>query len=708
MICGLNASRVERKSRMPKRSSLILAAIVAAMGLSGCDNAVPSSSPSSSEESSQSGSTSQESESSSEQSSESSSSESSSNESSSESSSSEEPVIPTGITLSFQESTLVVEGGKHILEVGKTYHLLASLTPEDADPSYVEYEVESGREGNISIDGDGTVHALSVWSAIKLTASIKGSDVKAEISVGVYSPSDIAALKLPALEENTREKEIESSISYSYKRETYDGETLDGTEVMDATVYADEIVETRDNDSTSTYNTYERHRRIIDNQLVDIQFDLDSKQPSEVEYKTIGEDISEQEAKEALSLIYYSGNYGLSGILFNDFLGNGELGSSEALAKRVYEDDGSTLRISAMWEEGTYFSSYYYNDLTISYSEDLSIDKIVYTVRSYDDDPFDENGNLTEGATPSDKDVYTIEVTYGSREQIENPLDLSPYYFTDFEISLEEETFNPGYNYKVKVSSTLPSTGSSIVDPIRISKVEDKVGEDVLTIGEDGLTFEANSVGTATITVSSKNVSKTIDVTVSEIAVESITINYDGLTSLFPGESSDTFYAEVGPYDVSDRTYTLSIIEGAEYGVLEKDSLFDGYYTLKVNEDAVPGEKIVVEAKSNGLGADGLPLTDTIEFTVASNLSDEQLTATLIANDWSYDDYGDVYTASFSEDGTGTFINLYDGEPWFTITFKWTLSDGEITLSDIVTDVDTYELNSISIDPAGAYVEVSC
>lgn len=692
---------------MPKRSSLILATIVAAMGLSGCDNAASSSSPSSSQESSQSGSSSQE-ESSSEQSSESTSSESSSEESSSESSSSEEPVIPTEIKLGFEEPTLVVEGGKHILEVGKTYHLLASLTPEDADLSYVEYEVESGREGNLSIDDDGTVHALSVWSSIKLTASIKGSGVKDEITVGVYLPSDIAALKLPELEENTREKEIESAKRYSYKRETYDGETLDETEVMDATVYADEIVETRDNDSTSTYNTYERHRRIIDNQLVDIQFDLDSKEPSEVEYKTIGEDISEQEAKEALSLIYYSGNYGLSGILSNDFLGSSELGSSAALAKRVYEDDGSTLRISAMWEEGTYFSSYYYNDLAITYSEHLTISKIVYTVRSYDDDPFDENGELLEDATPSDKDVYTIEVTYGSREQIENPLDLSPYYFTDFEVSLEDETFNPGYNYKVIVGSTLPETGSSIVDPIHISKIEDKVGEDVLTIGEDGLTFEANSVGTATITVSSKNVSKTIDVTVSEIAVESIKINYYGLTSLFPGESSDTFHAEVAPFDVSDRTSTFSIIEGAEYGVLEEDSFFDGYYTLKVNEDAVAGEKIVVEAKSNGLGADGLPLTDTLEFTIAANLSDEELTAALIAYDWIYDDYGDVYTATFNEDGTGTFINLYDGEPWFTITFKWTLSNGEIALSDIVSDNDMYMLSSITIEPSGAYIEVDC
>ena len=618
-----------------------------------------------------------------------------------------EPIAAEGLEVKLQETVVTEDedltGGERItkfaLQEGSDYHLVAAITPTDATQNKVVYEVEPGREDNLTIDEDGTVHALKVWARIKVTASIEGTSIKQDIYFAVYSAEDMALKKLYAMEQTTKAAEVEKAIKEVLKIEDYDNGVVDETDTITASIYSDEVYEVRYNDSYSPYS-YKRHRYINDGSLVDIKLGYDNGELTDYESTPIdGETLTEEEAKFNSSTIYYSYNNGISGILYNDFLSASEMGGNEAIASYKITDENGKMTIDAVYETGQWFTTYYIQKMEITYDENLVIKQAIYRTAEYNSDPYNEDGTLNEDVYPSSDRQYTLTLELGERTASPDKINLDDFYYTDFtpKFTGSYDEYYVGKTYKLGLESFAPSTASDLVDKVKITEASDIEGTDVLTIASDGQSFTVNSKGKVSLTVASKNVTKVVEITTDLMPIQSIEIDYDGATALMAGETSDLISANVGPYDASDTSYTASIIKGGEYAVLNDQGL--GYYSLTINEDVDTAQTIIVEFKTNAVNAEGEKLTATIEFTVALPIDPSDIQSTLLANDW-YDGKGtdDEYVVSFQADGTGTFKNIYEGSYWYYVDFTWHIDGSNIMVDSCSTNPAQDSASDVSID----------
>lgn len=599
-----------------------------------------------------------------------------------------EPIAAEGLEVKLQE-TVVTEtedltGGERItkfaLQDGSDYHLVATITPSDATQNKVVYEVEAGREENLTIDEDGTVHALKVWARIKVTATIEGTSIKQDIYFAVYSAEDMALKKLYGMEQTTKAAEAEKAVKEVLKIEDYDNGVVDETDTITASIYSDEVYEVRYNDSYSPYS-YKRHRYIDDGSLVDIKFDYDSGELADYESTPIdGETLTEEEAKFNSSTIYYSSNNGISGILYNDFLSASEMGGNEAIASYKITDENGKMTIDAVYETGQWFTTYYIQKMEITYDENLVIKQAIYRTAEYNSDPYNEDGTLKEDAYPSSDRQYTLTLELGERTASPDKISLDDFYYTDFapKFTGSYDEYYVGKTYKLGLESFAPSTASEMVDEVKITEANDIEGKNVVTIDENGKSFTVNSKGKASLTVASKNVTKVVEITTDLMPIQSIEIDYDGATALMAGQTSGYISANVSPYDASDTSYTASIIEGGEYATLNDEG--SGYYSLTINEGATEGQGIVVEFKTNAVNAEGQKLTDTIEFTVSKPLEEGSTLDVITSTKWLYADEAndDYYYITFNKDGTGLFENIWEGDPWASSTFTYHVEGLEI------------------------------
>ena len=618
-----------------------------------------------------------------------------------------EPVTAEGLEVKLQETvvteTVDLTGGEKItkfaLEEGSDYHLVATITPSDATQNKVVYEVEPGREDNLTIDEDGTVHALKVWARIKVTATIEGTSIKHDIYFAVYSAEDMALKKLYGMEQTTKAAEAEKAIKEALKIEDYDNGVVDETDTITASIYSDEVYEVRYNDSYSPYS-YKRHRYIDDGSLIDVKLDYDNGELTDYESTPIdGETLTEEDAKFNSSTIYYSSNNGISGILYNDFLSASEMGGNEAIASYKITDENGKMTIDAVYETGQWFTTYYIQSMEITYDENLVIKQAIYRTAQYNSDPYNEDGTLNEDVYPSSERQYTLTLELGERTASPDKINLDDFYYTDFtpKFTGSYDEYYVGKTYKLGIESFAPSTASDLVDEVKITEASDIEGKNVVAIASDGQSFTVNSKGKAALTIASKNVTKVVEITTDLMPIQSIEIDYDGATALMAGETSDLISANVSPSDASDTSYTASIIKGGEYAVLNDQGL--GYYSLTINEDVDTEQTIIVEFKTNGVNAEGKKLTATIEFTIALPIDPSEIQSTLLANDW-YEGKGtdDEYVVSFQEDGTGTFKNIYDGSYWYYVDFTWHIDGSNIMVDSCSTNPAQDSGDDVSID----------
>lgn len=602
-----------------------------------------------------------------------------------------EPVAAERLEVKLQE-TVVTEtedltGGERItkfaLQEGSDYHLVAAITPSDTTQNKVVYEVEPGREDNLTIDEDGTVHALKVWARIKVTASIEGTSIKQDIYFAVYSAEDMALKKLYAMEQTTKAAEAEKAVKEVLKIEDYSNGEVDETETITASIYSDEVYEVRYNDSYSS-SSYKRHRYIDDGSLIDIKLDYDSGEIIDYEATAIdGETLTEEDAKFNSSTIYYSYNNGLSGILYNDFLSASEMGGNEAIASYKITDENGKMAISASYKAGTpYFPKYYIQTMEITYNDDLVIEEAVYRTADYNSNPYNEDGTLNEDVRASNDRKYTLSLELGERTASPDKISLDDFYYTDFtpKFTGSYDEYYVGKTYKLGIESFAPSTASDLVDEVKITEASDFEGTNVVTIASDGQSFTVNSKGKVALTIASKNVAKVVEITTDLMPIQSIEIDYDGATALMAGETSSLISANVSPYDASDTSYTASIIEGSEYATLTDEGA--GCYSLTINEGATEGQAIVVEFKTNGVNAEGQKLTDTIEFTVSKPIEEGSTLDVITSTKWAYADElnDDYYYLTFNKDGTGLIENIWDGTPWGESTFTYHVDGFEIVV----------------------------
>ncbi len=601
---------------------------------------------------------------------------------------------------------------KYVLKTNSEYQLDASVLPSDATDKELVYTVEEGKEDYLTIDENGKITTYNkAYIRIKVTVSHPHSSLFKDIYFAIYSENDFLMKKLDNLKTSTYEKEREQGVasSLNIKKLKSNGD-VSFEDTITAQLYLDEVREEKT--STSSSSNYVKRRKVIDNHMVTLTYDLENTL-TDFEKVEIKDAYTAEQAKFESTTLYYDRSYGLSGIVFDNFLTRSdEMGSDDAKAAYEITDENNVFTIKANYAQGNaYYTEYYSKILTLTYDVNFVVTKAQYKALDYGyDNPFDEEGNLLADAKPSSTMDYNLTLTLGEKTQALDPLTLDPYYYQDFDVDFEctnssYKKYYVGQYYNPKVKTFAPETASALIDDVKVTDIITDKEKPVAEISNKG--FRITNVGTATIVVtSSKGVKKEYQITAEELPVENIKINYRGSTSLLPGEVAENISATVSPIDCIDRNYTASIIEGNDLAVLEEVKDRKGVYTLKINESVKQEGKVTLEFVTSANSSAGTPLKATISFDIVLPLDPAAIEENLINHEWYLEEYGDIYTCKFNADHTGKYQYLYSGWLDTDIEFEWSIQNGEIVLSNqnLIEGYD--EITSMVLDKTGTKLSI--
>lgn len=599
---------------------------------------------------------------------------------------------------------------KYILETEKEYALSTIITPQNSSYQEVIYTIEPEKEDYLMIENNTLKTFNRQYIRIKIEAQIRSTDIKTVFYVMITTPKDIIDAKLQKIEETTKKKELESGVSSSVHIQKLNSlSSVTSDETITSTLYKDEVYDVKKAQKESY--EYVKRRKIIDSELVSLTWDSKETEITSAEVKTIGTEITSEEAKRQSSLMYYDKCYGVGEIIFDNFLGReDEMGAADALEHYKVAQNGNTITITSNYRLGDVYYTYYYSGtITLNFSDTYVIQSAVYESKSFGtSNPFDPDTNeILPGKKPSTTMRYELALTLGEKVENDHPLDISKYYFTDFNASFvnknpQYQDYYVGQTYQLSVDTFSPENASDLLDSIKITGVKDISGQNVLSFTEDSITI-LNS-GTAEITVASKKVEKKYIVETKELLPSSIEIRYYGKTSLKPGETSSLIYAKVLPEDSVDTSYDLTIIEGEIAAFLTFDEMDEGYY-LTANADVKEKTTVVIQAEAKTNDVDGNKIIATLEFVIVPELSKEEIEGLLIATTWYYQDEDGEYICTFTEDHQGTYKDDYY---MITVTFHWEVQeDKTIVLTNQSTEgEESYTIDKMTLNDIGTELKI--
>ncbi len=209
--------------------------------------------------------------------------------------------------------------------------------------------------------------------------------------------------------------------------------------------------------------------------------------------------------------------------------------------KGDYKDSKYTFSFGFLLSEFTFFV----DSFEFTLGTDNIFDTMTFKIENYSNSNFiidDETGDavLNEEAVPDGKDIYSIAQVYGTRD-LANPYDIENYYFTSFDLENDSEkivadkstlSINIGYEGAVNlgIANPLPATASTNFDSLKTkvynSENEEVEGEISATYNNFNkkLNISANTAGTYTLKILTKNVTKTLTIVAKNPDPESILV----------------------------------------------------------------------------------------------------------------------------------------------------------------------------------------
>ncbi len=295
-------------------------------------------------------------------------------------------------------------------------------------------------------------------------------------------------------------------------------------------------------------------------------------------------------------------------------------------------------------------------------------------------------------AEPNSSDSYIIMIDYVNDEnnRITTDLDVSSLFYSDYTVVLTDENGVSGNSFGVESKLTfaygeggLPETANAEIDKL---SVVSSSNTEVASIDSKGV-ISCLKEGTTTLTFTSAGgVTKTVELIVTFDGITDITLseNVTSVSKLKVGESITGITAQTTPY-LASQPYTISISEGSDYAAITKE---ENGYTLT----GVAAGVVTIKAETV---YNGETISTTHQISIYAPLTDAQIKEVLIATTYRYTDAFGQNKGEITFDETSGNFEYVNG---FTATFDYTIENGLIVLSNVVSSSTNYTLNSLVVN----------
>ncbi len=484
---------------------------------------------------------------------------------------------------------------RYIAVVGQSYQMEARFVPEG---SYDEvlWSVGTFDTDYLSIDENGVLTILKEYdSNLTVRATLKSNpDVYATLTLIAISANKFSMRQVKNVFQEAQKTEIEQTSQVELVTEEKDAdETTAHRVAYQYEAYDDLHAVTTATDENGTVSRY--YRGIVEDTYYGLKKDGLGQTTVLVDPEPItSSNREEYETKVNAfgSVEFRTGSYndveytGLTGFALEKIFGDNSL--FEQYADVIY--DNMTIVSDAFGYEYDIYAMFYASDFMGSYQIELKLNmafnysgdlvSIDYARKDYK--VADENEEVTE-ATPYALDAFRGKITYGEKgTDKDNFFNIGSYFFKDFTPILYRERddadgsmLTPSENgyYDIysqetiylDIRSVLPETAMKEIDAIEVTSSNTQVVGYVSSTSDGIFYFSGGyNEGTTTLTISSRDVTKTIDVRVNYRDIESVAFSSDVPSSIYIGQNA-LLEASVTPSTgVKDTDVTYSIKDGTD------------------------------------------------------------------------------------------------------------------------------------------------
>ena len=602
----------------------------------------------------------------------------------------------------YHESSLSADGGYYYIAEGQSYELKTVLSPEGSFDNII-WSVGTWDGEFIEVSEDGVLTGLKAnpGQSVTVYATLENNEgVSDSLTLRVVKPTQITVetlknklLKAQDFEVNEANKthlttELKESLNEDAVTTNYNFES-----------YSNGHSITKVTDSNGVTTNY--YRAIVDDTFYALKKDGLGNTTIANGNKPVA--ITEENREEyqtkvnSFGAIEFDMNEEYSGVI--DFMYENVFGDDsfyedeEVFAKTVTTTNGVEFEVYTEDRYNLFGNFYTETQINMKFTFDyFDDDKLVSA--SYERIDYDLNSEDEEitAETPYYLYKYDADLTYQEKLEEEQPLfDLDDYFYSEFDAAIytdigftegkveevSEDKFEVivGQNYYLGLENVSPSSAMEDLDPYSISTKDSSI----LSVYDSNKQFVFNDEGEATITIKTKNVTKTITLVAKYVSAESVEFDSSLKTDLLTNERLELKAIVLPEVGVKDSGVTYSIKESTSEGAkIDGDYLVAGTTAGEItviatskDNPSVSAEKTfnVVEMPSVLDDLDGKKYTTDIAWTDYSNWVEhkgsyaisffkeaEKMKAkveiTIDNYDWLSDDYIDTDSYSFVADVT--------------------------------------------------------
>ncbi|HBS10348.1 MAG TPA: hypothetical protein DEA28_01245 [Firmicutes bacterium] len=485
------------------------------------------------------------------------------------------------------------------LALNSKTQLNIEFTPENVTNKKVTYV--SDNSSVISIDQTGMMTALSIGKA-NITVRTDSGSFEDTLTFNVVS--EYTKTLNDQLNKLNVSKSIESNKGSSLKiigQYQKKGMTTQYSESTNVDFYSNfiniststtqKINDDKTKNTSKTFNGVDiDHSRYFNFSIQNVNEGFTEDDLNKVKYEDIKENYSLDNMKENGSLYYLkeSDSYGLLNVIryySTNVLDSLKLNEDNKIISN--NDNGFEIKYAGLTSE--YTARYADISLKVTINSDNSIKEIHYLSKIYKKSDLDENNLPKADAKTNEYKDYTYTMTYSDSKNTYNDDSFSPkmFYFTKFDIKTfytssdldNHKYFAIGNTISFAPINFTPTTASSSIDNIEVTKIENENNNDAVELTSDGL-LKARNLGKSKITfrsISGLEITKEVEVIDKNLRPNSVTeLTVDGESKYVSSSLNLTvntkhvvkfkFYPESVSQDfttfTTDKDVVINIIEG--------------------------------------------------------------------------------------------------------------------------------------------------
>jgi len=620
---------------------------------------------------------------------------SSMSESSSSSSSSEEEELKLLLTADGEKDS----DGNYLVKVFTTMQLNVSFNKSDHNEEVTLSTKEGffgGASTNISIDENHVLKGLSRSDVITVTATASESKLTASIKVVVYAEMDNYATTLSnelnaALEQ---EKTTLSSGEFEYVEKS--SGSVSKKTIANYEVFSNNSLEATELDKADK-ETYV-YSGMYNNEYYNVKKNSDG---SYISARKTSTDVNDASKLYQVALSSFNSVYGISKLVDYYLTSSDQMAAKDCYNNatiKVEENNGKKYTISSIYNTTVGFSENHIElTLDINLNQTNQLISFEYNKLSYDSTGYDFTTDaLKDGATPKSEISTHANLTYGTRKA--SSTKFSP-----------QELFVEDYDVVIKDKATGTSSTSFEVDTVLSYEYGANVLPATAYVELDKLTFVSSSntsvislndnnelvclaEGKSTLKFSSQGgVEKDVEITVTYSGVKSVVFNDTVLntTKVKVGESLTNISAYCKP-TLASQVCNVTIESGSEFATLTQEE--NGTYTLT----GVKVGNVVLKATTI---YNNQEVSTTHTISIYEPVDDAALIEHLKTSNFEYiktDVFGGSTTYSLTFEET-TAKYTVSGSSGYEISFDWSVTNGEINFSNVVSSNSQKSITSLVI-----------